>query len=108
MECEGRSVGEVWEREGCGVWGEECGGRERRVWTHCVCHNCVDDFILFSARKRMSVIVRTPDGTIKLFCKGAVSQLKLVVLAEQGTRLILCMVECHLHARTHYQDKERG
>ena len=106
MEGGVRGEGGGWSLEG-GVWEKcgrgrrvECGGRERRVWrvsTHCVCHNCVDDFILFSARKRMSVVVRTPDGTIKLFCKGAVSQLKLVVLAGQGTRLILCMVECHIY-----------
>ena len=26
-----------------------------------------------STRKRMSVVVRTPEGKIKLYCKGAVS-----------------------------------
>lgn len=33
------------------------------------------EFLLFtiSTRKRMSVIVRTPEGKIKLYCKGAVS-----------------------------------
>lgn len=28
---------------------------------------------IFSTRKRMSVVVRTPEGKIKLYCKGAVS-----------------------------------
>ena len=93
--------GGVWGREECGGRSVECGGRSVRerggyggsqliVYVTTVLMT-----ILFSARKRMSVVVRTPDGTIKLFCKGAVSQLKLVVLAGQGMRLILCMVECH-------------
>ncbi len=30
-------------------------------------------WFLHSTRKRMSVIIRMPDGTIKLLCKGAVS-----------------------------------
>ena len=79
--------GGVWGREECGGRSVECGGRSVRerggyggsqliVYVTTVLMT-----ILFSARKRMSVVVRTPDGTIKLFCKGAVSQLKLVVLA---------------------------
>jgi phospholipid-transporting ATPase len=38
-----------------------------------------------SDRKRMSVIVRFPDNSIQLFCKGAVSHLKFCCLY-----LILC------------------
>ena len=37
---------------------------------------CATDFVfsfIFSTRKRMSVVVRTPEGKIKLYCKGAVS-----------------------------------
>ena len=30
-------------------------------------------YFIFSTRKRMSVVVRTPEGKIKLYCKGAVS-----------------------------------
>lgn len=30
-------------------------------------------YYAYSTRKRMSVIVRTPEGKIKLYCKGAVS-----------------------------------
>ena len=87
------SVGEgVWEREE----GGECGGRsvgERGEYggSQLIVYvtTVLMTVFLFSARKRMSVVVRTPDGTIKLFCKGAVSQLKAVVLAlcqakEQG------------------------
>ena len=75
----GRSVGEGggW-RVGRSV-GErgEYGGSQLIVYVTTV----LMTVFLFSARKRMSVVVRTPDGTIKLFCKGAVSQLKPVVLA---------------------------
>ena len=46
---------------------------------------------LSSDRKRMSVIVRTPDGTIKLFCKGAVSFKWLYVcMSDRGTIHYLC------------------
>jgi len=29
-----------------------------------------------STRKRMSVVIRTPEGKIKLYCKGAVSGIR--------------------------------
>ena len=35
---------------------------------------------------------------------GGVSLACTHTLSGQGTRLILCVVECHLHAHTHYQD----
>ena len=38
-----------------------------------VCQDSSSTCVHCSTRKRMSVIVRTPDGQIKLFCKGAVS-----------------------------------
>lgn len=38
----------------------------------CYATDVVFSFI-FSTRKRMSVVVRTPEGKIKLYCKGAVS-----------------------------------
>ena len=34
-------------------------------------------YCAYSTRKRMSVIVRTPEGKIKLYCKGAVSSVTL-------------------------------
>lgn len=37
------------------------------------------DFCFPSERKRMSVIVRTPQNQIKLFCKGAVSPSKHLI-----------------------------
>eukprot|EP00731_Ephydatia_muelleri_P030919 Em0022g433a len=67
-----------------------------------------------SARKRMSVIVRTPDGTIKLFCKGAdsviyerlspdqplaeVTDAHLKMFASSGLRT-LCISEATLKER---------
>jgi phospholipid-transporting ATPase len=61
-----------------------------------------------STRKRMSVVVRTPDGKIKLYCKGAdaviyprlVANCKYVketmehleVLATEGLRTLCCAV----------------
>ena len=44
---------------------------EYEVWCSSVTRSSIPS--LPSTRKRMSVIVRLPDGRIKLYCKGAVS-----------------------------------
>lgn len=44
--------------------------------THSLTHNIhrhLTVSFFYSNRKRMSVVVRTPDGKLRLYCKGAVS-----------------------------------
>jgi magnesium-transporting ATPase (P-type) len=49
-----------------------------------------------SERRRMSVIVRCPDGTIKLFCKGADATM-LTRLSQSTSKDLLTRVNDNLH-----------
>lgn len=67
---------------------------------HEIDHEVLQVMEFSSERQRMSVITRTPDGTLKLYCKGADSMM-LARLRPDTDKALLERVDDNLHYFSH-------